>query len=63
MFYQAHNPESQRLATILQTQLARGTGITTRQALSKLDHCMLVKVNTPAVTVEAGFLSNPREAG
>jgi len=62
VFYQAHNPESQRLARVLQAQLAQSTGNTTRQASGKLDHCMLVKVKTPAVTVETGFLSNPREA-
>lgn len=62
VFYQAHSPKSQRLARMLQAQLARSTGNTTRQASAKLDHCMLVKVKRPAVTVEAGFLSNPREA-
>jgi len=62
VFYQADSLQSRRLAHILQSQLSRSTGNTTRQASSQLDHCMLVEVTVPAVTVEIGFLSNPREA-
>ncbi|MEW6524839.1 MAG: N-acetylmuramoyl-L-alanine amidase [Bacillota bacterium] len=62
VFYQAENPESQRLAVLLQQQLARTTGNTTRRASPRIDHCMLSRVTTTAVTVEVGFLSNPREA-
>lgn len=61
-FYQAHSPESARLAGLVQAQLVSVTGNTTRQASPRLEHCMLTKVTAVSVTVEVGFLSNPREA-
>jgi len=52
---------SRRLAEIIQGELTRVTGETDRLANSRADIFILKKVSVPAVTVELGFLSNPRD--
>jgi N-acetylmuramoyl-L-alanine amidase len=56
------NPESKRLALLVQDELAKATE-TPRDASARLDHFILSHSKVPAVTVEMGFLSNPREEG
>jgi len=51
------------LAQCIQSEIARLVGGTSRQASQKIDHFVLKNSNVPSVTVEAGFLSNPREEG
>ncbi len=55
-------PESRVLATLMQQQLARITGETRRKISEHIDHYLLEHTEMPGVTVEIGFLSNPREA-
>ena len=60
-FYNAsRNPNSKRLAMLIQEELVRATG-TPREASARLDHFILNHSDVPAVTVEMGFLSNPKE--
>ncbi|HHX28931.1 MAG TPA: N-acetylmuramoyl-L-alanine amidase CwlD [Firmicutes bacterium] len=60
-FYNAQrHPESQRLAEIIQKELAENTD-TYREASARIDHFMLNASGVPAATVELGFLSNPHE--
>jgi N-acetylmuramoyl-L-alanine amidase len=54
-------PDSQRLAVLLQEELVRLTGHTQRQASDRINQRILNGLNCPAVTVEIGFLTNPRE--
>lgn len=54
------NPESKRLAEAIQAELKDKTD-TPREASARIDHFMLNAGTAPAVTVELGFLSNPRE--
>lgn len=54
--------ESLALARILQDQLARQTGETRRAVSEHIDHFLLTHTLAPGVTIELGFLSNPREA-
>ena len=62
-FYNASmNPESKRLAQLVQVKLIEETE-TPRDASAKLEHFILNNSKVPAVTVEMGFLSNPREEG
>lgn len=63
VFYSARRAgESKLLAGLLQTQLAAITGETRRRISEHIDHFLLEHADMPAVTVEIGFLSNPREA-
>lgn len=59
-FNASKNPESKRLAVLIQDELKKHTG-TLREASTRLDHFMLNHSLVPAVTVEMGFLSNPEE--
>jgi N-acetylmuramoyl-L-alanine amidase len=60
-FYNAsRNPGSKQLAFLVQSELVKATG-TPREASARLDHFVLNHSSVPAVTVEMGFLSNPRE--
>ena len=63
VFYNAQRfAASKALATLMQSRLAAITGETRRQISEHIDHYLLAKSDMPAVTVEIGFLSNPREA-
>ena len=62
-FYNASmNPESKRMAELIQARLIEETE-TPREASAKIEHFILNNASVPAVTVEMGFLSNPREEG
>jgi len=54
--------ESKLLAGLVQEQLAVLTGETRRLISDEVNHYLLRAAAMPAVTVEIGFLSNPREA-
>ncbi|MEX0973762.1 MAG: N-acetylmuramoyl-L-alanine amidase [Bacillota bacterium] len=56
------NPESRRLALLVQDELVKATE-SPREASARLDHFILSHSAVPSVTVEMGFLSNPREEG
>jgi N-acetylmuramoyl-L-alanine amidase len=55
-------PQNRQLAQLMQRQLARVTGETRRKVSEHIEHYILNYSNMPGVTVEVGFLSNPREA-
>jgi N-acetylmuramoyl-L-alanine amidase len=55
------HPDSRRLAETIQEELKRVTGVTWREALGDSQQYVLRQMSIPAVTVEAGFLSNPEE--
>lgn len=62
VFYDgSRNDGSKLLAECIQAEIARLVGGTSRQASQKIDHFVLKNSNVPSITVEAGFLSNPRE--
>lgn len=62
-FYNAAmNPRSKQLAEKVQSELVEATG-SLRAASARLDHFILNHSQVPAVTVEMGFLSNPKEEG
>lgn len=54
-------PENRRLALLIQKELIRLTGNTDREVGRLQEVYLLENVKIPAVTVEVGFLSNPRE--
>lgn len=56
------NPESKRLALLVQDKLAMSTD-SPREASARLDHFILNHSAVPAVTIEMGFLSNAKEEG
>lgn len=61
-FFYPSNPENQRLAAIIQTEIRESLGNTNRIA-KKADTVYLLKQLTmPTALVEVGFLSNPEEA-
>jgi len=63
VFYDAGQlAQSKDLATLMQAQLARVTGETRRKISEHIEHYILSNSDVPGVTVEIGFLSNPREA-
>lgn len=62
-FYQNRVPGSRLLAELVQKQLRRITGETRRDISQHIDHYILNHTQMPGVTVEIGFLTNPREAG
>jgi N-acetylmuramoyl-L-alanine amidase len=53
---------SKELALLMQQQLVRVTHETRRKVSEHIDHYVLNHTDVPGVTVEIGFLSNPREA-
>jgi len=59
-FYYPGREESRILAVAIQTELVRRLGPNRRQANTG-DYRVLKEAKMPAVVVEAGFLSNPRE--
>lgn len=61
-FFYPSNPDNQRLATVIQTEIRESLGNTSRIA-KKADTVYLLKQLTmPTALVEVGFLSNPEEA-
>jgi N-acetylmuramoyl-L-alanine amidase len=60
-FYYPGQAESKRLAVAIQSELVRRLGPNRRQANAG-DYRVLKDTHMPAVVVEVGFLSNPREA-
>jgi N-acetylmuramoyl-L-alanine amidase len=62
VFYDGSRDDgSKLLAECTQAEITRLVGGTSRQASQKIDHFVLKNSNVPSITVEAGFLSNPRE--
>ena len=59
-FYYAGNPESKELANAIQDELAARLGPNRRRPVAA-DYLILKATRMPAVTVEVGFISNPRE--
>ena len=63
VFYDSRRQaQSKELAALMQIQLARITGETRRKISEHIEHYILAQSDVPGVTVELGFLSNPREA-
>lgn len=60
-FYYPGQAESKKLAVAIQSELVRRLGPNRRQANAG-DYRVLKDTHMPAVVVEVGFLSNPREA-
>lgn len=54
--------EAARLARLVQEELVAVTGQTTRAPNDDIHQFILEQARMPAITVEVGFLSNPREA-
>lgn len=61
VFYKPGDEESKMTARTIQEELTRVLGNTNRKAAAG-DYYVLKNVDMPAVLVETGFLSNPREA-
>lgn len=61
-FYHPAFEESKRLAHLIQHQFIQNLGNTTRVAKQESNIFLLKSSHVPAVLVEVGFLSNPREA-
>ncbi|NLC53548.1 MAG: hypothetical protein GX770_06240 [Firmicutes bacterium] len=59
-FYDSKVPASKRLAEAIQNSLVTRLGPNRRKAQSA-DYLILQATNIPSVTVEVGFISNPRE--
>ncbi|MGB9791034.1 MAG: N-acetylmuramoyl-L-alanine amidase family protein [Thermacetogeniaceae bacterium] len=59
-FYHPRDREGQRLAALIQDELLKGLGQSYRWILDE-DFYVLRNAGVPAVMVEVGFLSNPRE--
>ncbi len=55
-------PQNRLLAQMIQKQVQAITGETKRKISGQLDHYLLEHTDMPGVTVELGFLSNPRDA-
>lgn len=62
VFYNAKDPRSKLLAECIQSSLIELLGPNARKA-KPADIYLLKNVGIPAVTIEVGFLSNPREEG
>jgi len=60
-FYQPGNEKSKIIAVAIQEELGRLLGNTKRKAVGG-KYFVLEKTHMPAVIVEVGFISNPREA-
>ncbi|MEW6243247.1 MAG: N-acetylmuramoyl-L-alanine amidase CwlD [Bacillota bacterium] len=61
VFYESSSAEGAKLARFIQDELRRQTD-TKRNASDQVNHFLLKHSNIPSVTVEVGFLSNPKEA-
>ena len=63
VFYHPQNPDSKRLASLIQAQMQNLTGIQNhRKIKANTDYYLLRDNNTPTVIAEVCFLSNPSEA-
>ncbi len=60
VFYYSPSPESKRLASLIQEEFIKALGDSGRW-VKPGEFYIMKKVNMPAVIVEAGFISNPRE--
>jgi N-acetylmuramoyl-L-alanine amidase len=60
LFYDPKSPEGKKLAEAIQTEISRRLANTDRVPLS-IDAFVLRTQQIPAVIVEVGFISNPRE--
>lgn len=61
-FYQPGDEKSKMVASAIQEEMKRVLGNTRRKAVGG-NYFVLKKTHMPAVIVEVGFISNPREAG
>lgn len=61
-FFYPSNPENQRLAAVIQTELRDSLGNTNRIAKQADTVYLLKQLTMPTALVEVGFLSNPEEA-
>jgi len=61
VFYNASSRASKALAEIIQEELVRVTGETDRRANGRVEILLLKHATVPAVVIEFGFLSNPRD--
>jgi N-acetylmuramoyl-L-alanine amidase len=61
-FYNPRQPDNQRLATVIQSEIREVLGNTQRLAKKADSIFLLKKLDMPTVLVEVGFLSNPEEA-
>lgn len=59
-FYDLRHPASKAVAECIQEQLVEKLGPNRRKALAA-DYMLLKSTDLPSVTVEVGFISNPRE--
>lgn len=62
-FYYPENPDSRRLAILLQTEFRELLGNTDRVAKTAETIYLLKTLDMPTALIEVGFLSNPEEAG
>lgn len=60
-FYHPRSEEGKRLAVSIQNEMVRLLKNTKREAKSHTEAYILKKLTMPAVVVEVGFMSNPRE--
>jgi len=60
VFYYSASPESKRLACLIQEELIKTLGDSGRWVKPE-EFYLMKKVKMPAVIVEAGFISNPKE--
>ncbi len=60
VFYHPDSPEGRRLACLIQQEFLKALGESYRWAMAE-DFFVLRRAGVPAVVVEVGFLSNPRE--
>ncbi|MFC5528052.1 N-acetylmuramoyl-L-alanine amidase CwlD [Cohnella yongneupensis] len=61
-FFYPSNPENQRLAAVIQTEIREALGNTDRIAKKAETIYLLKQLSMPTALVEVGFLSNPEEA-
>ncbi|MCC3376615.1 N-acetylmuramoyl-L-alanine amidase CwlD [Cohnella sp. REN36] len=61
-FYYDGNPDSGRLATLIQNEIRESLANTSRVALTKDNVYLLKTLPMPSALVEVGFLSHPEEA-
>ena len=60
-FYEAGSPLAEQVGRAIQQQLKRALKNTRREALAAEEYFLMSATEMPAVFVEAGFLSNPKE--
>jgi N-acetylmuramoyl-L-alanine amidase len=60
VFYDAHDPESKRIAEAIQAALKQELKNTDRTAKAA-SYYLMTKTDMPAILIEVGFISNPEE--